>query len=458
MLIKNLKALGVGLAAVLISGCTTVSLDEPQRLCAPGETMTSTGVCIAEVNPAGPPPAPAPVPRPAPEAPPAAPVQTSPIDLYGEAPQAAPATPVTPVTPAAPGAPALAPEQAPGLAPAPAPTLAPAGTVRIALLLPLRSPSLGGAAESVRAGFMASVDRDGAGFQTDVVSTGDDPAATLDAYTRAAATHDIVVGPLARPAVDALVASGQVTRPTILLNHPEQATQLPTLMLEAGLSLEDEARQVADWAAREHPQGRALILAGNSAWAPRVVAAFEARWNELGHTSQRINLPSSEGRVDPSTVAMLRSRLDSDAPDLLFSALDLPELRQVRAQTGATIPLYGGGPSNPGPGAGMGRAVLDGLRLVDLPWLIQPDNPTVMVYPRPTDADQPLYMSRLYALGIDAFLVAHELAQHPGSAFNIDGVTGRLSVDDAAQRPRLQRREATAVYHDGNFDPVVQDR
>lgn len=442
MLIKNLKALGVGLAAVLMSGC--VSLHDPLRLCATGETMTSTGECVGTVNPT-------PVPRAAPPVESApqsvAPVQTAPVDLYGERPQAG--TPAPQAVPAESGASAAAAAQT--VAP-------PAGTVRIALLLPLRSPSLGAAAESVRAGFMASVERDGTGFQTDIVATGDDPAETVDAYARAAATHDIVVGPLARPAVDALVSSGKVTRPTILLNHPEGATRLPGMALEAGLSLEDEARQAAEWAAREHPQGRALILTGSAAWAQRAAAAFEARWSELGRTSQRISLPSSDGRVEPSAVAMLKTRLQVDAPDLLFSALDLPELSQVRAQTGTAIPCYGGGLSNPGRGAGMGRAVLNGLRLVDVPWLIQPDNPTVMLYPRPTDAEQPLYMSRLYALGIDAFLVAHVLAQHPGAGFRIDGVTGRLSLDAAAQPPRLQRREATAVYHDGNFDTVAQDQ
>lgn len=450
MLIKSLKPLGIGLAAVLFSGCTTVSLDEP-RLCAPGETKTSTGVCIAEVNPAtGRAPAraaaPAPAPRVMSEPEPAAPVQTAPIDLYGEPSQAAP--------PAGQAAPATqnAQDAQGSLSPAPA------GTIRVALLLPMRSPSLGAAAESVRAGFMASVERDGAGFQTDLIATGDDPAEAVDAYARAAATHDLIVGPLARPAVDALVSSGKVTRPTILLNHPEQATQLPSLALEAGLSLEDEARQAAEWAARDFPHGRAVILTGNAAWAQRAATAFEARWSELGHTSQRISLPSSEGRVEPSAIAMLKTRLGVDAPELLFSALDLPELSQVRAQTGGAIPFYGIGPSNPGRGAGMGRAVLNGLRLVDVPWLVQPDNPAVMVYPRPADQDQPLYMGRLYALGIDAFLVAHELALHPGGAFRIDGVTGQLSVDAGAQQPHLQRREATAVYHDGNFDTVGQDR
>jgi len=451
MLIKSLKALGpglgAGLAAMVVGGCTTVSLDEPQRLCAPGDTMTSTGVCIRSVDPRGPSRPAVPAPRVRAEPEPAAPVETAPVDLSGE-----PAQPAAPTVLATPATPQSAP------APASAYSAPPAGTVRIALLLPLRSASLGGAAESVRAGFMASVERDGAGFAVEVVPTGDDPAEVLDAYTRAAATHDLIVGPLARPAVDALVASARVTRPTILLNHPEQATQLPSLMLEAGLSLEDEARQAAEWAAREHPQGRALILTGNAAWSQRAAAAFEARWSELGHTSQRTSLPSADGRVEPAAVAMLKSRLQVDPPELLFSALDLPELSQVRAQTGSAIPCYGEGPNNPGRGPGAGRAVLNGLRLVDVPWLVQPDKPAVMVYPHPDDANQPLYMSRLYALGIDAFLVAHELALHPGSAFDIDGVTGRLSVDAAAARPRLQRREATAIYHDGNFDSVAQDR
>ena len=78
---------------------------------------------------------------------------------------------------------------------------------------------------------------------------------TLDAYARAAESNDIVVGPLARPAVAALASSGAVSKPTIALNHPQVNSPLPRQMLVIGLSLEDEARQVADWAAGEQPVG-----------------------------------------------------------------------------------------------------------------------------------------------------------------------------------------------------------
>jgi outer membrane PBP1 activator LpoA protein len=351
-------------------------------------------------------------------------------------------------------APILLPGQEPAAGTVPAPRNA--GPVRIALLLPMNSAALGGAAESVRAGFMASVERDGAGTQVELVATGDSAADALAAYSRAAASHDVVVGPLARPAVNALAGSGTLSRPTVALNHPdtnpESRGNLPLGMLVAGLSIEDEARQAAEWAAREHPQGRVLILTSNAAWAQRATAAFEARWSELGHTGQRFNVPSSDGRVDTATIADLKTRLEADPPELLFAALDVVELRQVRAQTGTAVPCYAGSAGNPGRAPGTAFSELNGLRVVDVPWLVRPDHRAVMVYPRPLDPEQPLTMSRLYALGIDAFLVARELALRPGGPFVIDGVTGRLEVDPAG--PRLQRREAMAVYRDGNFEAV----
>jgi outer membrane PBP1 activator LpoA protein len=209
---------------------------------------------------------------------------------------------------------------------------------------------------------------------------------------------------------------------------------------------------VAEWAARQHPHGRVLILTGNAPWAQRAAAAFEARWNELGQTSQRFAVASNDGQVEPGLLDGLKNRLDIDTPELLFAALDVPELRQVRARIGTTLPCYGGGSINPGRSSGMGIAELDGIHVVDLPWLVLPDHPAVMVYPRPAETEQPLYMQRLYALGIDAFLVARELALHPDAPSAIDGVSGRLTLDPAGQA--LRRVEATAVYHDGSFNPV----
>jgi len=446
MLIKKiLKARAFGTAAVLLplsilTGCSSICVDPDPRVCPPGQSYTGSPR-VEDRSLAAPAPAQA-APLPAPVAPPPNPddgIQTAPVQLFDR--DTAPPS-ERPGTPSASSAPAVS-------------GGANAAGARIALLLPMNSPTLGGAAESVRAGFMAGYERDGGGLQVELVPTGDSPEETLDAYRRAAAGHDVVVGPLPRSAVSALAASGPLARPTIALNHPEQRDALPPGMLVAGLSTEDEAAQVADWAAREHPRGRALLLTGASAWAQRAAAAFEARWSALGHTSQRFELPSAEGRVEPAAIDSLKGRLDIDPPEVLFAALDVVELRQVVAQTGgrtcATIACYGGSSVNPGRTPGTGMMELDGMRLVDIPWLVRPNAAAVMVYPRLDETTQPLYMSRLYALGIDAFRIAREVALRPGAPLAIDGVTGRLSTGGDASRARLQRLESPAIYRDGDF-------
>jgi outer membrane PBP1 activator LpoA protein len=366
--------------------------------------------------------------------------------------------------PTAASAAAGTPDAAPAAVPTPAPaTEAGAPPIRIALLLPLRSATLADAAEAVRAGFLAGFEREGAGAKVDIVATGDDPRDVLDAYARAAAASDIVVGPLARAAASALADSDGVSKPTVVLSAPAPngaRTTLPRLMVVAGLSVEDEARQVADWAGREHPQGRVLILTGSAAWAQRAAAAFDARWRQRGQASARIDLPSATAASAPAAVDALAQRLDSDPPDVLFAALDATELsvlrQQVDALAGTRIPCYGGGAANPGRAGASDVAGLDGVRILDLPWIVAPDHPAVLPYPRPPDSDRPLDMARLYALGIDAFRVARGIALHPDAPFAIDGVTGRLtvSVDADTHQLRLERREAAATVRSGGFDLV----
>jgi outer membrane PBP1 activator LpoA protein len=408
MLVKSLikKGLLAAGAAGFVAGCTTpmppdLGCGVPGGLCAPALPNTSA-------TPSVPPPQEAPRSE----------IRTSPVELY-------PGTdnPQSQARPAA-------------------------GTARIALLLPLQSPGLGQAAEAVRAGFLAGQERDGAGIEVNVLASGDTPESTLQAYARAAEQNDIIVGPLARSSVAAIIGSNAVTRPTLVLSHPQTERPLPPQVLVLGLSLEEEARQVADWAAQEHPAGRALVLSGKAAWQQRAAGAFTARWTRLGYNNASVELPITDGYVDATALSELRSRLALDRPELVFAALDAGALRQVRSSLGTSLPTYALSAANPGRSPGVSVPELDGVRLVDLPWTIQPDNPQVMLYPRPVDTDS-LDMQRLYALGIDAFQVARTLVQQPGADFELDGVTGRLSVRRNNGAWSLRRMEAAAVYRDG---------
>ncbi|WP_229505786.1 penicillin-binding protein activator [Massilia genomosp. 1] len=421
MLIKSLKGLLAVSALTMLSACST-PCDRPGGLCAPIEPNTS----VAPAQPRAPEVLAPVIPE--------AEVETMPVD----APPGAVAE-----HPRAAAVPAAAPDNK--------------AATRIGLLLPTRSDALGPPAGALRAGFMAAYERDRTGFEVNLIETGDSPQDVLAAYTTALAQNDIVVGPLARSAVSAIAGAGvAVSKPTVALNHPDgrgTGGALSHNLLVIGLSIEDEARQVARWAASEHPGARALVVSGANAWQRRIASAFAAQWKQLGNESQTLELAASNGYLSEAGISQLRNRVDAEQPTLLFTALDADQLRQVRASIGTSVPAYGTSSVNPGTEPGTALAELDGVRLLDLPWEVQPDHPAVMVYPRWNASRRTLDLDRLYALGIDAFRVAREITLHPGASFTMDGVTGRLSVSFGDGPARFERIEPTAVYQGGSFKP-----
>ena len=433
MLINCLKSLAATLAGALmvsLAGCST-PCDAPGRLCAPIESNTSAPLPLP---PASPPPEPrAELPAPA-----STRIDTRPVE--------------SPDTGNGAGTSLRQPRTQ--------------TQTRLGLMLPLRSEALGAPAEALRAGFMAAYAREPDGFTVNLVDTGVSAQETVDAFAAAIEQNDIMVGPLARPAVSALAASTLVRKPTIALNYPEAragAAALPAQMLVIGLSIEDEARQVANWAGVDHPGGTALIIAGSSAWQRRIAASFAARWKQLGYGSQLLVLADSNGYLSEASLGQLRAQRDAARPALLFAALDAGQAGQVRGALGPDLPLYGTSSVNPGASAGAdtGMAELNGLRLLDLPWQVHSAHPAVMAYPRWSGTGgtgRTADMDRLYALGIDAFRIAREIARRPGADIKLDGVTSRLSVSFGNGLMRFERIEPAAVYEDGGFTLVPDGR
>ncbi|MES2018816.1 MAG: penicillin-binding protein activator [Pseudomonadota bacterium] len=405
MLVKILNGLLATAALALLGACST-PCDAPGGLCAPAQPNTSSA------NP-----------RAADVAVPAAAVQASAVP----APDTGAATPAGPAP------------------------------IRIGLLLPLRSEALGPAADALRAGFMAAWERERSGFTVNLIDSGDSPAQALDAYQAALGQNDYIVGPLPRSAVTAIAASGAVAKPTIALNHPDSRAAeaaLPPNMLVIGLSIEDEARDVARWAALDHPGAAALIVSGTNPWQRRIAAAFAAQWKQLGNKATLSELAATNGYLNEPAINQLKVKVDSEPPALLFAALDADQLRQVRSILGTDLPAYGTSSVNPGPGQAAALVDLDGMRLLDMPWEVQADHAAVMAYPRWQGTSSTLDMDRLYALGIDAFRVTRQIALKPGTAFRMEGVTGRLAVDFGTGRARFERALPGAVYQGGVFKLV----
>lgn len=458
--------------AALVSACSTPFCNAPGGLCAPGSSNTSAAPYPQ------PPARPAPLPKPPPEPTPP-PAETFAVTLPGMAAAAPTAAGAGLTASADPGRTRAADEAA-------QPSNAP---IRMALLLPLRSEALGQAASSVRAGFLAAWERDRDNITVTVIETGDVPQDVLASYARSQQQDDIIIGPLARSAVAAIATSPLTQKPTIALNYPEGhgqpgAAPLPPSMLAMGLSIEEEARQAAQWAAADHPGSTAMVLSTSTPWQRRVAAAFAAQWQRHGLPVKLVELSAPDGYLSDPELVQLRARLRDDLPGLLFSAMGADQTRQLRAALGDNfnsepanpifstadalppppapapagplrgLPVYGTSALNAGSGNNTPTQELDGVRLLDLPWQIQRDHPAVMVYPHPPQPGS-ADLERLYALGIDAYRVAREIARHPVGRFHLDGVTGRLTIDFGQGASSFERVEQSAVVKNGVPQPVT---
>ncbi len=350
----------------------------------------------------------------------------------------------------------------PGDAPQNAPGGSAGAVARVALMLPLRSETLGRAAEAVRNGFMAAHAYEKTGIAVNVIETADAVPDMLSSYAAAAAQHDIVVGPLSRSGAAAIAQSGNISKPTITLTQPEQAgdaaAERPPKLLSVGLSIEDEARQAADWAIGSADPGTAYIVSTTAAWQRRAAKAFAAEWQRQGRKAEIVEIPLTSGYLGAKGLAQLKQQMQSDKPALIFAALDASQALQLRLALGTQTPMYGTSQLNPFTQPMTGNeaaAEMDGVRLVDIPWQLQPDHPAVMVYPRPVvaaDQKRSPDMERLYALGIDAYRIAREIALQR-TDFEIDGVTGKLSVRFGYSAPSFERLGQHAVYRNGGVAP-----
>lgn len=294
----------------------------------------------------------------------------------------------------------------------------------LALLLPLKSATLAPAAAALRAGLDAA-----ARMQSDrslplrVYETGDDPAESVATYRKAVeAGARAVVGPLTRAGVAALAAAAPLKVPALALNVPDGPMQLPERLYVLSLQAEAEAFQLANIAAGgDNPRG--VVIYADTPVDRRIRSAFADAWRALGG---RI-VGEHQFSGDVQTLPALKQSLLQAAPQAAFLAMDAEKARLVRAFIDNSIPVYATSEVNAGRTDPLAYFDLNGVHFVDMPWLLQPDHPAVMVYPR-DDTLPSLALERLYALGIDAWRIARLLADGPPGDLRLDGVTGRLAL------------------------------
>jgi len=308
----------------------------------------------------------------------------------------------------------------------------------IGLLLPLDSPDFARAAEAVRLGCQAALALADKRQALQVIRTGSQPESILLEYERAVQRGAaVVVGPLTRSGVSALATTGRVEVVTLALNVPDSDVPLPSRLYTFGLSVDTEARAVARTAFARGLR-EAVVVQASNALAKRLARAFADEWFSLGG---RISDVREFGpRAD--LIDMRRGLADSQA-QVIFLAAEADQARTVRPYLNNQMHVFATSQVNDGKTGKLVNSDLNGIRFVDMPWLVQPDHAAVMVYPRLEGFSTEL--QRFYALGIDSCRIASDLIAGQ-QRIALDGVTGRISYRGGSA---LQREPVQAVFKDG---------
>jgi outer membrane PBP1 activator LpoA protein len=304
----------------------------------------------------------------------------------------------------------------------------------IALMLPLESASFGAAAAAVQQGFLAAAGLDPQALPVRVYGNLDENSSVAAVYRQAILDGaSAVAGPLTRNGVTALAAVNSFPVPTLSLNTAE-STPAHNLYF-FGMSIETEAKQVALLAGTQGLK-QAIVISADEPLARRLQYAFEEQWTASGGTVLR----EIDFNGDTSIFADIASTPDT----MVFFATGADKARLIHPFLPANMPVYATSQIFSGNANTLINFDLEGIRFVDMPWLMQPEQ----TYPR-ANPPLPTDQERLYALGIDAYRLIQVLLGRQ-TTLPLDGVSGHITLKGHT----FERKALPSLFVQGHAQSV----
>ena len=318
---------------------------------------------------------------------------------------------------------------------------APATTNLIALVLPLDEPAFARAASAVRDGFFDAARAAGASANCIVIAHGRDGVVGAFRLARAKGVR-VAVGPLVRDDLKQLAVADADLPWTLALNQLDDGTRLPAAIYSFPLTVESDGRTLARRALASGAHS-IDVVEGDSPLMKRLAGSFAAEWTDGGGRAP------SAFRFDaaPEALSGLRRALARDTPDAVLLAVNGERAALAKPFIGA-IDAYASGLVFERPSLAVARD-LDGVRVVEIPWLLTPDAPEFKVFEhREFDSAS---LARLYALGLDAYRIAASFDNGPPARFDLAGATGHITLGRGRE---FQREGRLGVYRDGVLVPL----
>lgn len=329
--------------------------------------------------------------------------------------------------------------EVPGSAPA-----ATSGAVDIAVVLPLDSPAYARAADAVRTGVLAAAEASGSRARIRVFAHGDDGVLAAFAAAESAGAK-VIIGPLVRDDLKIVAAMALELPYTIALNQFDEAAGPPPTLYTFPLSIESDARLIAR-RIREMPPAPAagsgvIIVSSETPLMRRFASAFAGEWQATGGSAPGVY--RYDGSVDAMT--NVRRELSRQPPAAVVLALDGTNAARAKPYTGV-LPTFASALVFERDITATVRD-LDGLIITEIPWIVTPNAPQFAGLPQrefPSAA-----LTRLYALGLDAFRVASAFRTGRPDRIDFEGATGQITLTGN----QLAREGRFAVYREGVLVP-----
>ncbi len=319
--------------------------------------------------------------------------------------------------------------------PAPAQKLLPASSNKLAVLLP-QSGALTTVSKEIFQGI-----RDAQrpyGDQASARLYDVNPANALAQYQQAVAEGaDMVIGPLDKDSLAALLSNpAALTTPILSLNYDNDRPS-PAALYQFGLSPEDEARQIAEFTVNRG-QRQAIVMVPNSSWGKRLADTFVQTYQARGgKVLMMVNYPNSDSS---SYLKQVQGALNSaEGAQMVFLGASPTQARLIRPllqDQAGLLPVYATSHIFSGRLEKDKDTDLDGIIYTEVPLILQGIN---------NGSLDTLKFPRLYALGADAVLIANNLAGLSRQQ-TLPGKTGQISL---LNDHSIQRRLDFATFING---------
>jgi len=350
----------------------------------------------------------------------------------------------------------------------------------IAILLPETGPYKI-AAEAIKKGIITAhfISKSQAQLHFYAVST--EPSNVWQQYQQAIAdSASVVIGPLDKRSVQALIDCDELPIPVLALNKLDPKIHKANLF-QFALSPEDDAASIANYA-RQQNYSRAVMLYPKGSWGDRVSQAFKEQWrvnggvllgqaaydskdNDFSKTiSPVLGLDSSTQRSrslrqELSRTLEFEARRRHDI-DFIFIAAKPVQARQLVPQLkfhrAASVPMFATSQAYTGLENNQQDIDLNKLIITDIPWILDENKGSDPIY-RALKRNHPEYFDsfvRLYALGADAYrLVPNLNSLTRSSNITFKGATGILSINSLG---KVNREADWGQFNKGILAPLSE--